>query len=486
MNQTTRGRPAFGGSSTHHPRHQQPSVESTARAGSIQNFSPESEQVVLAFALLASSKDDASTFARASVRQQLLELLADADFYLEQHTAVWSIVRGLCESDRPADIASVVDAAVSRQLFIGGAPYLMSLVQNPSHRVASEKTILAAAHRIKNLSMLRQLDKLLASARATVTSGATFEMVVQPLQEDIKNLYNASSSSRPGARHVREFAIGIIDELMAAADGEKPTHNVTPSGFPSLDELIMGFADEDFIILASRPSMGKTSFALNLAENCATGGQKDVLFFSLEMTGAALTRRILARNSRVSMNALRRNELGDEDWSRISEGVEKLSNTGIYIDDTPGLTKEEIRSRGRAFKRDHPNCLIIIDYLQFVASDGRTDARVHAGEVSQGCKQMARELKAPVIALSQLNRNVEQRPNKRPGLSDLRDSGSLEQDADLIMFLYRDEYYNKESKDIGIAEVIVGKQREGATATIKMAYEGKMMTWADLGLTYTD
>ena len=468
------------------PHRQTTMTDAAARAGSIENFSSESEQVILAFSLLASGKEDESSFARVRVRQQLLDLLADGDFRLEQHSAIWRIIRGLCETERPSDIASVVDTAVSRQLFIGGAPYLMGLLQNPSHRVASEKTILAAAQRVKNLSMLRQLDRMLSLARTACTSGATFEAVSQPLQEDLKNLANTAASSRVGARHVGEFAIGIIDDLMAAADGGNPAHDVTPTGFPSLDELIMGFADEDFIILASRPSMGKTSFALNLAENCAGGGIKDVLFFSLEMTGSALTRRILSRNSRVSMNALRRNELGNEEWSRLSEGVEKLRGTEIYIDDTPGLTKEEIRSRARAFLREHPKCLIIVDYLQFVASDGRTDARIHAGEVSQNLKQMARELKAPVIALSQLNRNVEQRPNKRPGLSDLRDSGSLEQDADLIMFLYRDEYYNKESKDVGIAEVIVGKQREGPTATIKMGYEGQMMTWADLGLTYTD
>lgn len=458
----------------------------SSQAAPIENYSVDSEQLILSAALLAAAREDESTFARVQTRQQLLDLISEVDFHLEQHASIWRIIRSLCEANRPADPTSVVDASVDRQEFIGGAPYLMGMLNNPVHRVASEKSIMAAAHRVKNLSMLRQLNNLLTSGKTLCTSGASFETVAGHLFEDLKNLSKKATTSRVGARHVREYCIGIIDDLMAASEGQKTSTNVTPSGFESLDNIIMGFTDEDFIILAARPSMGKTSFALNLAENCARHGLKDVLIFSLEMTGSALTRRILSRNSRVSMNALRRNELGSEEWSRISEGAELLNSTSVYIDDTPGLTKEEIRSRAREFHSKHPNCLIVVDYLQIVSHDGKTDARVHAGEVSQSFKQMARELKAPVIALSQLNRNVEQRPNKRPGLSDLRDSGSLEQDADLIMFLYRDEYYNKDSKDVGMAEVIIGKQREGATATVKMGYEGKMMTWTDLGLTFTD
>lgn len=475
------GRPSFAT----HESNRRPSPPSPL-AAPIENYSVDSEQLIISAALMASARDDESTFARVQTRQKLLDLIGDADFHLEQHTSIWRIIRSLCESNRPADPASVVDASVARQDFIGGAPYIMGMLNNPAHKVASEKSIMAAAQRVKDLSMLRQLNELLASGKNLCSSGASFDSVANTLFEDLKNLSKKATTSRAGARHVREFCIGIIDDLMTAADGGVTNSNVTPSGFESLDNIIMGFTDEDFVILAARPSMGKTSFALNLAENCARQGRKNVLIFSLEMTGNALTRRILSRNSRVSMNALRRNELGNDEWSRISEGAEMLNNTSVYIDDTPGLTKEEIRSRARDFASKHPGCLVIIDYLQIVSSDGKTDPRLHAGGVSQSFKQMARELKAPVIALSQLNRAVEQRPNKRPVLSDLRDSGSLEQDADLILFLYRDEYYNKDSKDVGMAEVIIGKQREGATATVKMGYEGKLMTWTDLGLTFTD
>lgn len=480
LSPTNTGRPRFNLS----PGERTPTSQAAQQAVGAQNYSIDSEQLILTSALLASGKDDEGALGRERTRQQVLDLLADTDFYLEQHASIWQIIRSLCEAGKPADVAAVADASASLQLFIGGAPYLMGMIQNPINRVASEKSILAAAQRVKGLSMLRQLETVLDQSRAMCFSGSSFDLVAANAQEDIKNLVKKSTTSRPGAKHVSEYCIGIIDTLMAAADGQVVNTKVTPSGFESLDEVIMGFADEDFVVLAARPSMGKTSFALALAENCSA--HKAVLIFSLEMTGEALTRRCLSRSSRVSMNALRRNELGNEDWSRISEGVEHLNGTPIYIDDTPGLTKEEIRSRARAFARNHPQCLIIVDYLQIVSNDGRGDARVHTAEVSQGLKQMARELKAPVIALSQLSRAVEQRPNKRPILSDLRESGSIEQDADLIVFLYRDEYYNKDTKDPGIAEVIIGKQREGPTATVKMGYEGKTMTWVDLGQVYTE
>lgn len=454
----------------------------------------ESEQLVLAAALFAARKQDEGTPAREQLRQQLLDLLADEDFFLDQHANIWRIIRQLTESGRSADPAAIVDASNAKKLYIGGGPFLMGLLQNPVHRSALDRSVTAAASRVKDLSLLRQMEAALNAGRAFCNSGLSFQSVSTRVLEDIQNLARKSTTSKTGPIHVREHTDAIIESLMNP-EAAAALNQVTPTGFESIDSVIYGLADEDFIILAARPSMGKTSFALALAEqtakrnvaaaveNAAIKG-KDVLIFSLEMAGAALTRRMLSRASRISMNTLRRGAIGESEWERISEATEKLFRTEVWIDDTPGLTISEIRSRARAFAREHPDCLIIVDYLQFVAVENGADSQTHAARVSKALKELARELKCPVIALSQLNRSVEQRPNKRPMLSDLRDSGSLEQDADLIVFLYRDEYYNKDSKQAGMAEAIIAKQREGATATVVLGYEGKTMTWTDLAQSY--
>lgn len=246
------------------------------------------------------------------------------------------------------------------------------------------------------------------------------------------------------------------------------------TGFSDLDDRTSGLQPSDLIIVAARPSMGKTAFALNLAEAAAMREKKPVSVFSMEMSAAQLAFRLISSVGRVHQHGLRNGDLQEEDWPRVSNAIAQLSETKIFIDDTPSLSPVELRSRARRLHRQHGGLgLIVIDYLQLMQVPGNKENRAtEISEISRSLKALAKELNVPVVALSQLNRSLEQRADKRPMMSDLRESGAIEQDADLIMFIYRDEYYNKESPDRGLAEIIIGKQRMGPTGTVKLTFLG--------------
>lgn len=428
-------------------------------------WSEPSERVILHCALV----DD-----RKPLLGRLMALLASDDFHLDAHKVLWQAIRTLADSGLPHDTLSVLDYCSSRQLFVGGVEYLAALQDDVLAQAATEDAIDQAALRVKEFSTRRRLALLLRQGEALCKSDRPVGDLFSVIEDDMRNLRKLSESSRSGPEHLKKSLAKVLEQVERQMDGE-PIQAI-PTGFDDLDRLIYGFADGDLIILAARPSMGKTAKALNLARNIGTrhpddSGFRKVLLFSTEMLDEALARRLVAREARINLGDLRRGELSGEDITRMSESLTVLEASGIYIDDTPGLTLHEIRARSRAFVAEHGKCLIVVDYLQNLAAPEGVEKKDHVGASSNGLKMLARELGVPVVALSQLNRGLEQRANKRPVMSDLRESGNIEQDADVIVFLYRDEVYNPDTKEPGICEVIVAKQRDGAVGTVKEGFD---------------
>ncbi len=258
------------------------------------------------------------------------------------------------------------------------------------------------------------------------------------------------------------------------------------TGFKDLDEMTSGLQKGDMVVVAARPAMGKTTFAMNLVEHAVMSGTKPVIVFSMEMPAEQLIMRLLSSIGRINQTKVRTGKLEDEDWPKLSAAISKLKDRPLFIDDTPALSPNELRSRTRRIAREHGTPgLIMIDYIQLMQVTGSTEGRTaEISEISRSIKSMAKEFECPVVALSQLNRGVEQRPNKRPVNSDLRESGAIEQDADIIMFIYRDEVYNEESADKGIAEIIIGKQRNGPIGTARLAFIGKYVRFDNLAMNY--
>lgn len=282
--------------------------------------------------------------------------------------------------------------------------------------------------------------------------------------------------------------VDLLDRVQEMADNPMDVTGV-PTGFVDLDRMTSGLQAGDLVVLAARPSMGKTSFAVNIAEHVALNEGLPVAIFSMEMGAAQLAVRIVGSIGRVNQGNLRTGKLNDDEWPRLTEAIERLRTVSLHIDETPGLSPTELRANARRLARTCGKLgLIVVDYLQLMSGSGSaasSDNRAtELGEISRGLKMLAKELQCPVIALSQLNRSVEQRTDKRPMMSDLRESGAIEQDADIIMFIYRDDYYNKDSKEPNIAEVIIGKQRNGPTGTVKLFFQKNQTRFENLAVGY--
>ena len=274
--------------------------------------------------------------------------------------------------------------------------------------------------------------------------------------------------------------IKTLESIEAAAKNQGSVTGI-PTGFLDLDYKTSGLQKSDLILVAARPSMGKTAFVLNIAGHVVLKEEIPTAIFSLEMSKDQLVKRLLAMNSKVDSQKLRSGELEDEEWTLLAHSAQAIGSSSLIIDDTPGISIMELRSKCRKYKLEYNLGLVIIDYLQLMSGGGRSESRQQEiSEISRSLKALAREIDAPVIALSQLSRAVEQRPDKRPMLSDLRESGAIEQDADVVMFIYRDEYYNHDSEDIGTAEIIIGKQRNGPTGTVKLAWLSQFTKFANL------
>jgi replicative DNA helicase len=401
------------------------------------------------------------------------DLLVDSDFYRYEHRLIYAAVGGLVNATKPADVITVYEQlqGLGKAEEIGGLAYLNSLAQY----VPSASNIRRYAEIVRERSILRKLvsasDEI--ATAAFNTQGKAVDKILDEAEQKIFNIGEEGSRMKQGFQAMDSLVVQLLDRVQEMADNPNDITGV-PTGFYDLDRLTSGFQAGDMIVLAARPSMGKTALAINIAEHVALHEGLPVAVFSMEMGASQLAVRIVGSIGRIDQMHLRTGKLTDDEWPRLTEAIEKLRNVSLHIDETPGLTTSELRANARRLARQCGQLgLIVVDYLQLmsVSSSMSEENRATAvGEISRGLKMLAKELKCPVIALSQLSRGVESRTDKRPMMSDLRESGAIEQDADVIMFIYRDDYYNKDSKEPGVAEIIISKQRNGPTGTVKLAF----------------
>ncbi len=401
------------------------------------------------------------------------DILLEGDFYRYEHKLIYGAVGALVTANKPADVITVFEHLQSQGKAeeVGGLAYLNSLAQY----VPSASNVRRYAEIVRDRSILRKLvtasDEI--ATNAFNPQGRSVSQIVDESEQKIFKIGEQGKRNKEGFQAMESLVVKLLDRVQEMADNPNDVTGVR-TGFYDLDRLTAGLQAGDLIVLAARPSMGKTALAINIAEHVALNEQLPVAVFSMEMGAAQLAVRIVGSIGRIDQGHLRTGRLTDDEWPRLTEAIEKLRTISLHIDESPGLNSSEVRANARRLSRQYGQLgLIVVDYLQLMSgnsSDGENRA-TELGEISRGLKMLARELKCPVIALSQLNRSVEQRPDKRPMMSDLRESGAIEQDADIIMFIYRDEYYTKEAcKEPGVAEVIIAKQRNGPTGTVKLAF----------------
>ncbi len=401
------------------------------------------------------------------------DLLVDSDFYRHEHQLIYSAIGALINASKPADVITVFEHLQNQghAESVGGLGYLNSLAQY----VPSASNIRRYAEIVRERSILRKLvsasDEI--ATQAFNPRGKPVDKILDEAEQKIFNIGEEGSRMKQGFQSMDSLVVELLDRVQEMADNPNDITGV-PTGFHDLDRMTSGLQPGDLVVLAARPSMGKTAFAINIAEHVALNEGLPVAVFSMEMGASQLAVRIVGSIGRVDQGHLRTGKLTDEEWPRLTEAIERLRTVSLHIDETPGLTPSELRANSRRLARQCGKLgLIVVDYLQLMSGSGASDGDNRAtelGEISRGLKMLAKELQCPVIALSQLNRGVEQRTDKRPMMSDLRESGAIEQDADIIMFIYRDDYYNKDSKDPGVAEIIIGKQRNGPTGTVRLAF----------------
>lgn len=403
---------------------------------------------------------------------QIADKLVERHFYRRDHQLIFRAMVKLMAENKPLDVITVSEVLQQMEMHdeVGGLAYLGELAKN----TPSAANIAAYAEIVFERAVLRELisvGTLITESAFDPQGRASLEI----LDEAEKKVFDiaeqgARGSGPEGIRGIVSRAIDNIEKRFQ--DGNVVTGIST--GFTDLDKLTTGLQPGDLVIVAGRPSMGKTLLGMNIAEHAAIRSQKSALVFSMEMPGEALAMRMLSSLGRIDQNKLRTGRLVEEDWTRLTSAVALLSNAKLYIDETPALTPMELRARARRIARERDQLgLIVVDYLQLMRGGSNTENRTaEISEISRSLKQLAKELRVPIIALSQLNRSLEQRPNKRPVMSDLRESGAIEQDADLIAFIYRDEVYNEDSPDKGTAEIIIGKQRNGPIGTVRLTFMG--------------
>ena len=429
--------------------------------------SVESEQSVIGGLLIENAALD-----------RVADILSASDFYRHDHRLIYQHINQLINSSKPADIITVAESLENTAELsgVGGIAYLGALAQN----TPSSANIRRYAEIVRERAVVRQLIE--------VSSGIT-DSAFNPQGRDAKNLLDeaelkilkiAESGQRTsqGFSSVQELLPGVINRIddLFQLDHSNGVTGIS-TGFLDLDTYTSGFQPGDLIIVAGRPSMGKTAFSINIAENIALESKLPVAIFSMEMGSAQLVTRMIGSVGRLDQHRMRNGTLEDDDWERLTMAVGKLNDAPIYIDEGAGLNSFELRARARRLQRKTGQLgLIVIDYIQLMAgtSDKANENRAtEISEISRSLKSLAKELNVPVVALSQLNRSLEQRPDKRPIMSDLRESGAIEQDADLILFIYRDEVYNKDSDQKGTAEIIISKQRNGPIGSIRLSFLGE-------------
>lgn len=404
---------------------------------------------------------------------QVADRVREVDFYRYDHRLIFRTMAKLSEKNKPLDVLTVSESL--RELHelenAGGEVYLFELANN----TPSVANITAYADIVRERSVLRQLIST-ANDIATQAFNPEGRSSIELLDLAERNVF---AISEQGARvggpvNIKDFLATTMDKIDTLFHSNNPITG-TPTGYHDFDEMTSGLQASDLVIVAGRPSMGKTTYAMNIAEHVAIKSNLPVLIFSMEMPGESIVMRLLSSLCRIDQLRIRTGKLEDEDWPRISSTVSMLSEAPLFIDDTPALSPAELRARARRLAKDHGKLgLIVVDYLQLMQVPGFSENRTaEISEISRSLKSLAKELKVPVVALSQLNRSLEQRADKRPVMSDLRESGAIEQDADLIVFIYRDEVYHEHSPDKGTAEIIIAKQRNGPIGKVRLTFLGQ-------------
>ena len=429
-------------------------------------YSTEAERSVIGSMLM--DKDAITTAA---------EIVIGDDFYSQQYGRIFETMVELHNEGKPVDLVTLQDKLKEKDL----PPELSSIefIRELMSSVPTSANVKSYANIVKEKALLRRMIKVTENITNTCYLGK--EPVEDIMADTEKQIFDLLQN-RSGGEYVsiKDIVISTIESIENAAKNGGRVTGVS-TGFYDLDYKTAGFQPSDLILVAARPSMGKTAFVLNVAEHAAVKENVATAIFSLEMSKEQLVKRILSMNSKVDSQAMRTGDLQDEDWIKLVESAKDIGNSKLIIDDTPGISISELRSKCRKYKLEHDLGLVIIDYLQLMSGGKRAESRQQEiSEISRSLKALAREINVPVVALSQLSRAVEQRPDKRPMLSDLRESGAIEQDADVVMFIYRDDYYNKDSEEAGVSEIIIGKQRNGPTGTVKLAWLSQYTKFANL------
>jgi replicative DNA helicase len=411
------------------------------------------------------------------------DVVSESDFYRDEHRRIFRQIQKLFERGKPADVVTVsesLDAAGDKESS-GGLAYLSELASN----VPGASNIRRYAEIVRERAILRQLvsvgDEIAESALSPM--GRDSKTLLDEAEAKVFAIAESGMKHQAGFVHINPLLTEVVDRIQELHDRDNPS-DITgiPTGYTDLDNKTSGLQPGDLIIVAGRPSMGKTAFALNIAEHVGVEAGLPVAVFSMEMGGSQLAMRMLASIGRLDSHKLRTGRMNDEEWSKLSYALGKLHEAPIYIDETGGINPIDLRARAR---RLHRQCgklgLIVIDYIQLMVGARQSDNRTaEVSEISRSIKALAKELEVPIIALSQLSRKVEERTDKRPMMSDLRESGAIEQDADVIMMMYREDYYKPDTPDKGIAEVIIGKQRNGPTGTVRLAFLGEYTRFENL------
>jgi replicative DNA helicase len=437
-------------------------IDSTERRLKVPPNSIEAEQSLLGGLMLDNSAWD-----------KVADIVVASDFYRKDHQLIFAGIADLAESSNPCDVVTVSEFLGNRDQLeaAGGLEYLAML----SNETPGAANVRAYAKILRERSMLRSLINAgnQISGSGFVTDGRSATELVDEAERLVFEIAEKGARGRVGFRHLKSILPDAVDriDLLHQSGGD-----ITgiPTGYSEFDKLTAGLQAGELIVVAGRPSMGKTTLAVNIAENAAIGARVPTAIFSMEMPSQQLAFRMISSLGRVDQTHLRTGNFPDEDWSRINTAVQLMSDAPIFIDDSASLSPTEIRARARRLKREHGLGLIVVDYLQLMQVHGSTENRAtEISEISRSLKALAKELELPIIALSQLNRSVEQRTDKRPVMSDLRESGAIEQDADLIIFIYREEVYNQETPRKGVADINIAKQRNGPIGDFPLTFVGR-------------
>ncbi len=396
------------------------------------------------------------------------------DFYRKDHRLIFETIAELAKRDEPFDVITISELlGQSGELdSVGGLAYLGALAKD----TPSAANIKSYASIVRQRSVRRQLIHIgnEISDSGFDTDGRDINELLDSAESKVFKIAEQGSKGEKGFESIKDLLGVAVDKITELHDSQNSITGVS-SGFVDLDAMMSGLQPADLIIVAGRPSMGKTSFAMNLVENVGIQSGMPVAVFSMEMPGDSLAMRMMSSLGRINQHNVRTGQLEEDEWPRMQSSINLLAEAKIFIDDTAALSPMEVRARSRRLMKEHGQLgLIVLDYLQLMQSPSKSESRVaEISDISRSLKALAKELNVPVIALSQLNRNLEQRPNKRPVMSDLRESGSIEQDADVIIFIYRDEVYNEDSESKGVAEIIIGKQRNGPIGTCRLSFLGQ-------------